>query len=149
MSKIQYFHITVSDLTLGSKVKVTGPKLSLTVKSDQLMNIHAKYQWPKSNNKKVVDLRVQYAILLRPRKRMKNQWKTKARFTKRVTQLYYFARIFAHMWFTSKMKAYTQDTEVQLESLNCQIHIVLGKFPICKYGLQAFICSSYFQLIYT
>jgi hypothetical protein len=58
MSKIQYFHITVSDLTLGSKFKVTGPKLSLTVKSDQLMNIHAKYQWPKSNNKKVVDLRV-------------------------------------------------------------------------------------------
>ena len=24
MSKIQYFHITVSNLTLGSKVKVTG-----------------------------------------------------------------------------------------------------------------------------
>ena len=24
-----------------------------------------------------------------------------------------------------------------------------SKFPICKYGLQAFICSSYFQLIYT
>ena len=23
------------------------------------------------------------------------------------------------------------------------------KFPICKYGLQAFICKSYFQLIYT
>jgi hypothetical protein len=48
-----------------------------------LMNIHAKYQWFKSNNKKVVDLRVQYAILLRPRKRLKNQWKTKARFVMR------------------------------------------------------------------
>jgi hypothetical protein len=40
-------------------------------------------QWPKSNNKKVVDLRVQYAILLRQRKRLKNQWKTKARFVMR------------------------------------------------------------------
>jgi hypothetical protein len=43
---------------LWSKVKVTGAKLPLTVKSDKLMNILAKYQWPKSNNKKVVDLRV-------------------------------------------------------------------------------------------
>ena len=58
MSKTQYFHITVSNLTLGSKIKVTGAKLPLTVKSDKLMNIHVKYQWPKSNNQKVVDLRV-------------------------------------------------------------------------------------------
>ena len=83
MSKTQYFHITVSNLTLGSNVKVTGAKLPLTFKSDRLMNKHAKYQWPKSNKKKVGDLRVQYAILLRPRKRMKNQWKTKARFVMR------------------------------------------------------------------
>ena len=83
MSKTQYFHITVNNLTLRSQVKVTGATLPCTVKSDKLMNIHAKYQWPKSNNKKVVDLRVQYAILLRPRKRLKNQWKTKARFVMR------------------------------------------------------------------
>jgi hypothetical protein len=39
VSKTHYFHITVSNLTLGSKVKVTGAKLPLTVKSDKLMNI--------------------------------------------------------------------------------------------------------------
>jgi hypothetical protein len=54
---------SVSNLTLRSQVKVTGATLPYTVKSDKLMNIHAKYQWPKSNNKKVVDLRVQNMLL--------------------------------------------------------------------------------------
>jgi hypothetical protein len=48
MSKTQYFHITVSNLTLRSQVKVTGATLPYTVKSDKLMNIHAKYQWPEN-----------------------------------------------------------------------------------------------------
>ena len=43
-SKIQYFHITVSNLILGSKVKVTGEKFPCSVKSVKLMNIQAKYQ---------------------------------------------------------------------------------------------------------
>jgi hypothetical protein len=56
---------------------------------------------------------------------------------------FFFARIFVHMWVTSKLKAYTQDTEVtELSNTFCT-----SKFSICKYGLQAFICSSYFQLI--
>jgi hypothetical protein len=44
-----------------------------------------------------------------------------------------------HGWWGIRRQAISEKTNTFCTS----------KFPICKYGLQAFICSSYFQLIYT
>ena len=44
MSKKRYFHITVCNLTLVSKVKVTGKEYPLAVNLNKLMNVYAKYQ---------------------------------------------------------------------------------------------------------
>jgi hypothetical protein len=46
------------------------------------MNVYANYQWPKSNNKKVIDLRV--CNIIKIGKIIKYQLKTKTRFVVRL-----------------------------------------------------------------
>ena len=43
------------------------------------MNRHAKYQQPKSNNKKVVDMRVWYVILLKTKKKTEKSIENKSK----------------------------------------------------------------------